>query len=82
MPLHAFWQWQRLVREVLCPAAGLKAEQLLSMIQAKGSGYAMSTEEELESIRQVALQTGGLGPLPGPAQGRGGVCCTVLHCTW
>ncbi len=49
------------------------------MIQAKGSGYAMSTEDELESIRQVALQTGRLGPLPGPALGRGGAaqCCTA-----
>ena len=37
------------------------------MVQAKGSGYAMSTEDELESIRQVALQTGGLTPLPGPS---------------
>ena len=54
------------------PAAGLKAEQLLSMLQAKGSGYAMSTEDELESIRQMALQTAGLGPLPSAVQGKAG----------
>ena len=47
-------------QEVHCPAAGLQAEQLLPMVQAWGSGYAMSTEDELESIRQVALQTSGL----------------------
>ena len=49
------------------------------MIQAKGSGYAMSMEDELESIRQVALQTGGLVPLAGPAQEEGGAaqCCTA-----
>ena len=72
------------------PAAGLKAEQLLSMIQAKGSGYAMSTEDELESIRQMALQTAGLGPLPSAVQGRAGApqyCTaqggggTALYCT-
>lgn len=49
----------------LCPsrcialiAAGVKTEAMLQMVQAKGAGYAMSRQNELETMQQVAHATG------------------------
>ena len=37
------------------------ARGMLRMVQAKGAGYAISREEELEATLEVALATGALG---------------------
>lgn len=37
---------------------GASAENLVRMVNAKGAGYAISTEEELEVMQQVAMETG------------------------
>ena len=38
--------------------AGADAKAMLRMVQAKGAGYAMSKQQELETMQQVAQSTG------------------------
>mmetsp|Transcript_38187 Transcript_38187/g.97635 ORF Transcript_38187/g.97635 Transcript_38187/m.97635 type:complete len:429 (-) Transcript_38187:175-1461(-) len=39
-------------------AVGASAAELVRMVNARGAGYAISTEEELQVMKQVAMETG------------------------
>ena len=39
------------------------AREMLTVVQAKGAGYSISREEELQTIKEVAMSTGEPSPL-------------------
>jgi D-cysteine desulfhydrase len=38
--------------------AGVRSQDVVSMVNAKGQGYAISTKEELQFAKEIAEQTG------------------------